>query len=891
MPPTVRVDVFPSAINGWHSGPVTVSFICGDSIAMASCPNPITVTGTGSTPISGTAFDAAGNQTTASVTVQLDLVPPAVVLTSPSADVTTTDTSITLTGTVSDDDSGLNLVQCNGEDATPDDGVVTCTVPLRPGRNSIVLLARDMAGRQSSRGLRVTRTGTSTTLNLTPPVRTMLVEESAELGLHDEFGAPISAANWTSSDPAVIELSADDPPVLTALAAGNATVTATTGGASAMATITVLVGTSLPNGTTRWTVPATSGTVLGSTIYTHRVAEEVPDLFITEKAGTGEYDATYTVKATLGDGTVNWVEAAPGVPTFGDEEGGLVATIGDDESGLPSGLARFASPSGTAPWRYASTGVFATGGARPAVAQASDGTIFVAEYPQGTPLHLGDSRVVALDGATGAVRGVSWLPRETSYSYLVPGGTYMEPNVIVGPVVGEDGAAYAVYRTERAEHYGSEANYFRRWNVNLTLRRITAEGDASEVAVAHFSCERLNAPGLRMNECTDGQVFTILHPIQVVPDGVGGVLVRWNKELLHPDPNGLYIDEWQGLVTRVVGATASEFTLPSSFARIALVGDGGRTFFEAHAGANAYAVKAFSPSIVDWVSPTPGVPVHATPGNGAVLADSAAGLLHNISGDGVLMSSTPNSVTSPANTLSYGSWIGQVAATVTDTVNISVDDAPFSFGATADRTGNGSAQNTGGADCIRPSLNPDRKSWALNSSVIYWISDPTNTSDPNKWTDQQKLAVDNAFEEWNDVNTANAIPVSFVKYGGSGSPLFRFRKGDDPVPGIPDAYAGGSVPATEPKPGTVTSATITVTNNTQRLLEHIGYLKMGLHEIGHTLGLNDTHGGKRSSVMNQFSRMTNRPVELGGRRDDPLDNIAIRPTSCDIEMVKKSIER
>ena len=61
----------------------------------------------------------------------------------------------------------------------------------------------------------------------------MLVEESAELGLHDEFGAPISAANWTSSDPAVIELSADDPPVLTALAAGNATVTATTGGASA----------------------------------------------------------------------------------------------------------------------------------------------------------------------------------------------------------------------------------------------------------------------------------------------------------------------------------------------------------------------------------------------------------------------------------------------------------------------------------------------------------------------------------------------------------------------------------------------------------------------------------------------------------------------------------
>ena len=44
-------------------------------------------------------------------------------------------------------------------------------------------------------------------------------------------GQPVTGLTWTSSDPNVVSLSSDDPPVLTALAAGHVTITAGTASA------------------------------------------------------------------------------------------------------------------------------------------------------------------------------------------------------------------------------------------------------------------------------------------------------------------------------------------------------------------------------------------------------------------------------------------------------------------------------------------------------------------------------------------------------------------------------------------------------------------------------------------------------------------------------------
>ena len=63
------------------------------------------------------------------------------------------------------------------------------------------------------------------------------VFKGAESGL-----ASVRGLTWASSDPTIVSLSTNDPPILTALAAGHVTITAGTGSAD------VTVSTVLPLG-------------------------------------------------------------------------------------------------------------------------------------------------------------------------------------------------------------------------------------------------------------------------------------------------------------------------------------------------------------------------------------------------------------------------------------------------------------------------------------------------------------------------------------------------------------------------------------------------------------------------------------------------------------------
>jgi hypothetical protein len=117
-PPTIVADLFPAPIAGWHSGPATVTFQCSDAVGITNCPSPFTVTAAGETLVSGTATDLVGHTTPAAVTVRIDTVPPEVVLTTPTADLTTTATQIAVSGTVADAHAGLAAVRCNDVMAT-----------------------------------------------------------------------------------------------------------------------------------------------------------------------------------------------------------------------------------------------------------------------------------------------------------------------------------------------------------------------------------------------------------------------------------------------------------------------------------------------------------------------------------------------------------------------------------------------------------------------------------------------------------------------------------------------------------------------------------------------------------------------------------------------------
>ena len=798
VPPTVRVDVFPYPINGWHSGPVTVTFVCSDSAAMASCPAPTTVIADGDTTVSGTAIDVAGNSTPASVTIHIDTTAPEVALTSPTADLTTTDTTLTLSGTVSDALSGLNLVQCNGDAATVAAGVATCTAPLRPGRNSVVLMARDAAGHVTSRGIRVTRTGVTTALSMTPTTRTLLVNEVATMSLFDDFGATISAATWTSSDATVIGVSTDDPPMLKALAAGTATITATKNGQSATATITVIVGTTLPDGTTRWTVPTTPSTTLGTTIYSHRVTEDVPDLFITEKAGTGTYAASYTVQAAMGDGTIRWREAVPGVPVFGDEEGGLVVALGSDDApaNYISGFARVAGPDAAVPWRYASPGWLATGWvaggfpapARPEVAQGPDGTIYVTELPD----ESWRKYLLGLDGATGQVKFRVPLPRSRrAASYLDGTGyDYEEQTSVSAPVIGEDGAAYvqasSTQDIETQTGPGTGEDYERQ---DLTLVRVTPTGQVTETLL--WSYEQTNgglAPSALVGE--------------VVPDTLGGVLARWT--LWDPQTAA-----GSGRVSRVVGSTTTEFVLPSADDRITMVGDAGVAFVVSSGGLSTYAVDVATWTTV-WTAQVPGVPIIALDGGGVVLADASAGTLQVINELHAPEAAIALPVSAPQSVAKQGEFIGTAfggAAAATGPVFTK------SWRSFASVIGGPSLQGQTYESCVPPPFLTQIPPGPLVAKSLQPGSDVTYKFDSSEaWTNAKQDEVRKAFRLWTEANLKSGLQTKFreVLEGPSWVTVSNTP--------IPDNFFGQTSWIFNQITGWITSATITFNSSGQGLL-------------------------------------------------------------------------
>jgi hypothetical protein len=84
-------------------------------------------------------------------------------------------------------------------------------------------------------------------LRLEPALINMSVGDTHPMQAVNAAGRRVTGLNWASSDPAVASLSADDPPVLKAVAAGHATITAGT----ASADVTVWAG-ELPVGTVLW---------------------------------------------------------------------------------------------------------------------------------------------------------------------------------------------------------------------------------------------------------------------------------------------------------------------------------------------------------------------------------------------------------------------------------------------------------------------------------------------------------------------------------------------------------------------------------------------------------------------------------------------------------------
>ena len=325
--------------------------------------------------------------------VKVDATPPLVALTSPADGIEVSTAFVTLTGTVSDARSGLAAVRCDDVLATVSNGIVTCNVPLRPGRNPVVLQASDYAGHSASVGIVVWRTVAVDRLALSPQQMTLHEGDEVPLRLVNNMGRVQTGATWSVDAPSVVEVVESPEPTLRAIGPGSATVTATVGSFTAGSTITVVGATvAFAPGTTRWVAQTTPGLSLETVIYTHQTGPDVPEAVLVENAAGGGLQLR-----GISDGVTTSITPVAGdLPeqTMGDSFGGVLLVQSADAQ---TSLQRVGFTPDVLPWRWVANGSLSH------VVQIHDGTIFATERTT-VGSRLTAAAVVVVDGATGSLR-------------------------------------------------------------------------------------------------------------------------------------------------------------------------------------------------------------------------------------------------------------------------------------------------------------------------------------------------------------------------------------------------------------------------------------------------------------------------------------------------------
>lgn len=653
VPPSITASTSPPLGTGWITTPVTVTFQCADDVAVASCSAPITVASDGyAQQVVGTAVDQAGNQSSVTVFLNLDLSPPALTITAP-ADQSALDADVVqITGGAIDHGSGLAAVWCNGSEVPVIDGVVRCSAPLHPGRNDIVLHARDLLGRNSSAAVSVTRVGQGATLALTPATRAMELSESAVLALRDEAGVAVHQATWSSSDDTIVALSGADPPTLTAVGVGLATITAEKNGVRATASIEV--SPALVAGVTRWALPPLSGMRSERPLFSHRVNASVPHLFTVD---TARWD-TATLRAVTSDGEVLWQMHSPGMPVMGDSFGGVLSLVFDDK-GNPRAYARIGGGS-ISSWRYQSAGELG----RPA--QAPDGTIYAIEFLPGGVSRDGrpifDKYGLVLDGATGGLISRTLFRREVAVFTAKWDGLVLDTTPpttcrsyyddwapqTLDPVVGSDGRGYFVVRRHAIYKRADCLEPFQRRpdrTIEMGIDLVVLSPDAAPQTVDLYSTSCVGALGTTL-PCD-----LPVRAVQMMPDGIGATLVTWQRGTQMIGPSVFVqrsltrVDADGGMIERQV---APRFSME-------LMGQAGTAL--THDG--EWKAIDVTTGDIKWANALPNLFVLATrPDGGLATLDFVSGQLKMTDANANIESAQPFGLDWQAVQLS-GDWIGR----------------------------------------------------------------------------------------------------------------------------------------------------------------------------------------------------------------------------------------
>jgi hypothetical protein len=228
-------------------------------------------------------------------------------------------TTITITGTGFGTTQGSGTIQLGTTAASVSGWSNTQIVAsvASGSQNGIAQVVQNSIA-SNSINFSVPGSGTTTSVNLNPNLFGMAVGDTRTLQALDANGNQMTGLTWASSNTSVASLSTDDPPIITALAAGQVTITAGDGSA----TLTVFAG-ALPLGTVQWSSPG-DGSSVTNIVPAVPSASGVADVF------AQNYDCN--LQAITSDGHVAWTSNIGQLPPY---TGNL------DQSGNPQRCSQF----------------------------------------------------------------------------------------------------------------------------------------------------------------------------------------------------------------------------------------------------------------------------------------------------------------------------------------------------------------------------------------------------------------------------------------------------------------------------------------------------------------------------------------------------------------------
>jgi hypothetical protein len=348
-------------------------------------------------------------------------------------------------------------------------------------------------------------------LTIVPNLFNLVMGETKTVQALNASSQPVTGLIWASSNSNVVSLSTDDPPILTALAVGRATITAGT----ASADVTVFPG-ALPTGTVIWSNPG-DGSGVQSIVPAVPSSSGIADVFAFQSDGT--------VQAITSSGATAWTANLNGAnywETVPDFQGGLVVA----KRTAPQSIVKLDGITGQA---YPSYTPATQNDNLSTPAVHTDGTIFTVDtnehYDYGTGAYVGTISIIGINPTTGAQEFSVPLDQSTisktssrtanAYGFNCDGGfpgydsitstsvTAIAPTVLGNPIIAGDGYFYIPYQYIDATSItqsilvcsvtgpSGSTTVTADTAVHLTLMRVGTDGSSSKIDVKDWESRNL----------------------------------------------------------------------------------------------------------------------------------------------------------------------------------------------------------------------------------------------------------------------------------------------------------------------------------------------------------------------------------------------------------------